>query len=303
MTHKNVILLFRLIHLLTRPAMGKTIEKFLEEVLVIMVTYRCSAEQSATWYSLVREASNQKAIVDLFVYDNTPEPQLFPASPLIRMEYRHNPLNPGVSRAYNEGSAVAREKKKNWILLLDQDTHLAPGWLEAYVHDQGPESDSSLLAPILWSGSVVVSPFRYWLTKGVPSRRVDPGVYSLRRYFAINSGLLIQREIFDSVGGYDESIPLDFSDFAFMSKLKKNHYKLRVIDLHGQHRLSSASMQDIEQAKRRFRQYCVGSIRFAPYAGPSFLRFLLGGGRAIRLAIRYRSLNFISILFQSWAAG
>ena len=283
--------------------MTKTIENFLEQALVIMVIYRCASEKSAAWNALVQEAANQKATIDLLIYDNSPEPQHFPPSPFIKMRYRHNSHNPGVSKAYNEGCALARGEMKKWLLLLDQDTSFGLGWLETYFQNTVEQPQSLIKVPILLSGSVIISPFQYWLTKGVPSRSVEPGIYSLHRYFAINSGLLIDREVFESVGGYDESIPLDFSDFAFMFKLKRNKYRLSVIDLHGYHRLSSLSKQDKNTARQRFKQYCVGSKRLTHYTRQSLLHFFLCGGRAIRLGIQYRSLNFVSILVQSWATG
>jgi len=242
----------------TESAMSKTIEKFLEEALVIMVIYRCTPEKSAAWNSLVLEAITQKATIDLLVYDNSPEPHHFPTFPFMRLHYRHNSQNPGVSKAYNEGCALAREKDKRWLLLLDQDTSMPAGWL---------------------------------------------GTYSLHRYFALNSGLLIDREVFESVGGYDESIPLYFSDFAFMRKLKKNNYRLSVLDLLCQHGLSALEKQDEASALARFKQYCHGSKRFTQYTHQSFLHFCIAGGRAIRLGIRHRSLNFIGILIQSWVTG
>jgi GT2 family glycosyltransferase len=283
--------------------MIKTLEVFLEEALVIMVIYRCSPQESATWISIVAEAASQKVSIDLLVYDNSPEPQLFPTAPFITMHYRHNALNPGVSMAYNEGCILAREKQKKWLLLLDQDTRFGAGWFEAYYQTTVEKPEALVAVPILISGSVVISPFRYWLTKGVSSAGVDPGEYSLRQYYAVNSGLLIDRKVFESVGGYDESIPMDFSDFAFMSKLKKNNYRMRVIGLQGDHRLSSLAPMEEEGAQQRFRQYCVGSKRLAPYTGQSFLHFVLAGGRAVRLGIQYRSLTFVSILIQSWATG
>jgi hypothetical protein len=184
--------------------------------------------------------------------------------------------------------------------LLDQDTSFPPGWLAVYFHNTVEEDPASIRVPILLSDSIIISPFRYWLTKGVPSRRVEPGVYSLHRFFAINSGLLIDRNVFESVGGYDEAIPLDFSDFAFMDKLKKNKYSLKVMELYGQHRLSSMAMPDENTAQQRFKHYCLGSKRLTAYTGQSFLHFFLGGGRAIRLGIQYRSWSFITILIQSW---
>ena len=282
--------------------MRKTIKDFLKETLVIMVVYRCPPEKSPSWNSLVQEAANQKATIDLLVYDNSPEPQHFPTIPFIKMHYRHNSDNPGVSKAYNEGCVLAREEKKRWLLLLDQDTSFAEGWLQTYFQNTVEEPPALIKAPILLWESVIISPFRYWLSKGVPTSRVEPGDYSLDRYFAINSGLLIDREVFESVGGYDESIPLDFSDFAFMCKLKKNKYRFGVIDLHGRHELSSIHEQDEDAAKQRFKLYALGSKRLTSYTRQSFFHFLLGGGRAIRLGIRYRSLHFISILLQSWVS-
>ena len=282
--------------------MSKTIENFLEQVLVIMVIYRCAPEKSAAWNSLVQEAANQKATIDLLIYDNSPEPHDFPASPFIKMRYRHNSNNPGVSTAYNEGCALARGEMKKWLLLLDQDTAFAAGWLETYFQNTVEQPQSLINVPILLSDSIIISPFRYWLTKGVPSRRIEPGIHSLHGYFSINSGLLIDREVFESVGGYDESIPLDFSDFAFMSKLKRDKYYLNVINLHGHHRLSSLSKQDENTARQRFKQYCLGSKQFTHYTHQSLLHFFLGGGRALRFGIQYRSMNFISILIQSWVS-
>jgi rhamnosyltransferase len=283
--------------------MIRTVDFFLKETLVIIVIYRCAPQESAAWNSVMEEAAKQKVSIDLFVYDNSPEPQHFPSSPYITIHYRHDALNPGVSKAYNEGSSMAREKQKKWLLLLDQDTHFEAGWLERYSQTTAEEPEALVIAPLLVSGSVVVSPFRYWLTKGVPSAGVEPGVYSLRRYYAVNSGLLIDREAFESVGGYNESIPMDFSDFAFMNKLKKNNFRLWVIELHGDHRLSSLAPTEKEGAQGRFRQYCKGSKRLAPHTGQSFLHFVLAGGRAVRLGIQYRSLTFVTILIQSWATG
>ena len=282
--------------------MIRTVEFFLKETLVIMVIYRCAPHESASWNSMMEEAAKQKVSIDLFVYDNSPQPQHFPASPYSTVHYRHDALNPGVSKAYNEGCSLAREKQKKWLLLLDQDTHFGAGWLERYSQATAEEPEALVIAPLLISGSVVVSPFRYWLTKGVPSVGVNPGVYSLRRYYAVNSGLLIDREVFESVGGYDESIPLDFSDFAFMNKLKRNKYRLRVIALRGDHRLSSTSKPDESTARQRFKQYCFGSKRLTHYTHQPLLHFFIGGGRAIRLGIQYRSMNFISILIQSWVS-
>jgi len=240
---------------------SKTIENFLEQVLVIMVIYRCEPEKSTTWTSLVQEAVRQKATIDLFVYDNSPEPQHFPTSPFIKMLYRHNSLNPGVSEAYNEGCVVARGKMKKWLLLLDQDTSFEAGWIETYFQNTVGQPQSLINVPILSSESVIISPFRYWLTKGVPSRKIEPGVYSLHRYFAINSGLLIVREVFELVGGYDESIPMDFSDFAFMSKLKRNKYRLTVIDLHAHQQLAPRTSPEEKPARQNFKQNYHGSKR------------------------------------------
>ncbi len=288
------------IHIETKTAVTKTINDFLEETLVILVVYRCVPEKSTTWSSLVQEAARLKAIIHLYVHDNSPEPQHFPLSPFIKMEYKHNPDNPGVSKAYNEGCAVARGKAKRWLLLLDQDTSFPPGWLDSYFYTTIDEPPYTIRVPILLSGATIVSPFRYWLTKGVPSRRVEPGVYSLSRYFALNSGLLIDREVFESAGGYDESIPLYFSDFAFMNKLKKNNGRLNVLDIRCRHGLSALEKQNVVSDIVRFKQYCLGSKQLTSYTHQSFLHFCVGGGRAIRLGIRHRSMTFIAILIQSW---
>jgi GT2 family glycosyltransferase len=283
--------------------MSPAIARFFDEVLIILVVYRCRPEASATWVSLVKEAAAYRHPINLYLCDNTPEPQDFPASPFLNMKYQHNPHNPGVSRVYNDGCAIARGQKKKWLLLLDQDTSLGERWLEKYFHCILKRPNSPVNVPILFSGDILISPFRYWATRGFPDSTLQPGVYSLKKYFALNSGLLVDREIFEFLGGYDESIPLYFSDFAFMRKLRENNYHLQVIDLRGQHGLSALEKQDLASAAARFRQYCLGSKRLTRYTHQSFLHLLIAAGRAIRLGIRHRSLNFIVLLFQSWVTA
>ncbi len=284
----------------TETPMAKALDEFVGNLLVILVVYGKQPQRGGAWTSLVHEAALLPVPLDVFVVDNSPEQNVFPDAANIRLHYRHNSLNPGVSKAYNDGFAFSLRRKKLWLLLLDQDTFLGAGWALAYLNGVVNHPEVMLKAPVLADDGVIVSPFRYWLTKGHSETHVSPGVHSLRSYYAVNSGLLIHRTAFELADGYDETIPLDFSDFAFLARLKRKDDRIEVLNLVGTHRLSSLGKRDEDKVRQRFRQYCLGSKRMTNYTGQPMLLFALAAGRAVRLGVQYRSVKFITTLFQSW---
>lgn len=278
--------------------MKSELHDFLSDLLPVMVVYNCPLSQSLTWRSITEESKRLGVTFDLMIYDNSPVAQVPPETSLT-LHYHHDQTNSGVSKAYNEAFQLAQRLRKKWLLLLDQDSSFLPKWIEFYaLAAQG--DDQNAIAPIVLSGEKIISPFNYWLCLGSSSKTMTIGIKSLKNKYAINSGLLISGQLFEKAGGYDERIPMDFSDFAFMHRLKKLKTQLNVIDLRVSHQLSSMHNQESSKAQERFTLYCIGTKQLIGYTHLAVVHFMVALVRALKMGIHYRTLGFIKIFLRSW---
>jgi len=271
---------------------------FVQDFLAVLVVYRCPLSQSSTWQSISEESERLGLVIDLMIYDNSPVAQAIPTTSN-KIYYQHNEINAGVSKAYNEGFQLAQRLSKKWLLLLDQDSSLPAGWIELYA-EAAQYDNQNLIAPIVHCGDEIISPFNYWLCVGRSPKTMSTGTKSLKNSYAINSGLLVPTQLFEKVGGYDELVRLDFSDFVFMHKLKKVKAQLRVINLHLESQLSSHQYEERERAQERFHPYCIGSRRFAHYTHQPFFHFFVTLFRALKLGAHYQTFEFIKISLRVW---
>ena len=282
--------------------MKTEVPDFTYDLLAVLVVYDYSLVESPAWHSLEEEAKRLQVTFHVMIYDNSLVAQNLPVTSLT-IHYRHDKTNPGVSKAYNEAYKLASQLKKNWLLLLDQDSLFPSGWMEHY--NSAIKIDNlSIAVPLMISATQkIISPFNYWVCIGRSPKQILTNSISLEQWFAINSGLLISCKIFEKVGGYDEAIPLDFSDYALMHKLKKLKVKMHVLLLSAKHSLSSMENRGIKYAQVRFYTYCKGNKGFARYTGLAIFHFFVCGCRAIKFSIHYRSFTFMNIFIRTWATG
>lgn len=223
-----------------------------ENILFVIVLYKRKIGDSETYNSLVKEAHRRGSIVNLYVHDNSPEPQNIEPNELVNISvYDHDTSNSGVSRAYNNAAEYAKENKIDWIAIFDQDTTLPAGALAEYKKSLDNSTlEDKIFAPILKDGDRVVSPCRYVLHRGfhlnqAPSERVQ-----LKNISFLNSGLLISAEFLISVGGFDEEL-FDYSDHDLFFRIRNTVKSVSIIPCDLEHLLSSASDQNHEQQDKR----------------------------------------------------
>lgn len=145
--------------------------------------------------------------------------------PRVRVET--NPQNRGFTRAINQGVAVTRSP---WVLLLNNDAILTPGALTRLmiVAREGPETLAAV-QPLLVaaddpnridSAGIGVGPrFRTFdLLMGESSRRAPRSAVEI--WGGCAACLLVRREAFDRIGGFDDDffVELDDVDFAFRAR-------------------------------------------------------------------------------------
>ena len=186
------------------------------DIFPIIVLYCCKLSESKTYNSLLKN----KGIKAIMVYDNSPQnyqQEMMPDNVIYIRDYS----NRGISYAYNTAAQYAYEHKYDRLLVLDPDTTFPENALDAYFN---ADRKTTLWAPtiITKQGKRPLSPadIRKMRIKAV---KLPVGKHSLYHYFPINSGMCISLKAYMEVGGYDENIHLDFSDFQFLRKLRQRN--------------------------------------------------------------------------------
>lgn len=270
--------------------------EFLEELQIVVVSYRIPITESATWHSLLSTSRS----FNLLIYDNSPRSQVIPTGTSFGITYYHNPSNPGLGTAYNYAAALATNTGRKWLLLLDQDSTMPSDFVDHYYTAIQVNADGYFFAPIQLSRGKVISPFRF---KDGWTRRKDlwnPGTYSFTDFRVINSGCLICLELFQEAGGYLETLPLDFSDVFFQERVKSKCPSFELIDLVLSHDHSAANTKDMEAVKSRFQTFCWSARKMQVLTKTKGAYWWTSLKRALRLTAQFHSPFFLLQLFRLW---
>lgn len=270
-----------------------------KNVLATIVLYNTSLEHSVTFQSLSKALECSSGKLDVFVYDNSPI-QMYAGQTYDawNIHYKHDPMNSGISKAYNLALRQAKKLGKQWLLLLDQDTFFPINSLEIYASAIDRDPGIGLFAPRLTSHSRIISPFRYRSGKGEILESAETGTYSLKKFMPVNSGILINAQDFESCGGYDECFPLDYSDLAFMKRLYEVNPEFLVLPLTCEHEFSGFVNSEKHPTLKRFRLFCESTIRYKQIIEPDMSASIILFRRALKLTVQFNSFQFLKTAFQ-----
>lgn len=229
----------------------------MNHVLAVMVLYKTNPLESPTFQSLRRAAAHWGHALDLLIYDNSPEcSEPVDAEPYLRIQYVHDPSNPGLGKAYNMGLALSSGKAIPWLLLLDQDTRLSEEFLSAFGKESAAKDDPAIacLVPRVLDqeGRAIISPVM--LLPGDHYRAFDQlksGILE-KPVSGINSGTFLRVDFIRGIGGFDRRFPLDMLDHWYFSKIAKAGKRVFVLDTTIAHRLSVNTFeQDVSLERYR----------------------------------------------------
>ncbi len=119
----------------------------------------------------------------------------------------------GFARACNMGIAAA---KGEYILLLNDDTEVTPGWLGNMLQTMRDVPGAGLVGPM--------SDHASGPQQGEPSP--TPAAWETRRLVAFC--LLVKREVVEKIGGLDESFGLNFEDDDYCLRAMAAGYRLLI---------------------------------------------------------------------------
>lgn len=231
------------------------------------------------------------------IVDNSPEAGGSPAADVV---YEHQASNVGVSAAYLRGAELAKAHGCQWLLLLDQDSHFPTHWFEEYAAALGSFPNATLLVPAVPAGKKWISPAGYRWHRGWLNNPMPKGPFRLNHYAPINAGMLIQRSAYEACGGHESKVQLDFSDFAFLHKFKKQNSYAFLVEFSLQHSLSGIEKSSFEQRITRFGHYCRDAAAFARSGGPTAWLIWWAAWRTLLLSLRYRRLQFFSVFWREF---
>jgi rhamnosyltransferase len=144
------------------------------------------------------------------------------------VELVFNEKNMGQAKALNTGIELAKKCGYKWVLLLDQDSLLAENMVEAmslcykqYDDNQSVGSICPVLASYNGISPASLDSIELRSFSGI---RVK-GLFSLVK-IAITSGNLINLDVFDEVGTFDEGFFIDYVDQEFCLRLSQASYKI-----------------------------------------------------------------------------
>lgn len=269
---------------------------FFESTLAVIVIYKEKLENTNTFLSL-NKALPANQVLNLLVYDNSPYSQEVKAvNEKFNITYIHDPLNPGVSSAYNYAATFAVGKKE-WLLVLDQDTNFEINIFEEYFSAINKNKSIFLFAPVLKvNANLLLSPCKFYVY-GKHLKSIDFGIQCFKNNSPVNSGILVQVDAFQKVGGYNDKVPLDLSDHQFIERFRK-HYKHYVVINSIGYQNYSVIEDNKEKQLARFRYYCKGVFNFETeiiFKKQIMILFLVL--KTVKKSIEYSTFIFFAILF------
>ncbi len=143
-----------------------------------------------------------------------------------------NTENVGFAKACNQGAALARGK---YLVFLNNDTIPRPGWLEALVWEVEQDQEIAVVGSKLLygDGTTQHAGVVFSRTSGIPYhlyRRLpgeSPAVNRRREFQCVTAAcMLVRRESFEKVGGFNEAYRNGFEDVDLCLKIREQGYRI-----------------------------------------------------------------------------
>lgn len=262
------------------------------KILCVIVLYKLKLEESIAYSSFVAAALRRKEF-GLLVYDNSPI-----ASPPKSTEiaYVSDPSNPGISKAYNYGAIYAEQHGYDWLFFTDQDTYYPTDNYISLCHEALINDDSlSLFVPLVDTVKGIFSPLKTWHHMPGKFSYIIGNKNPLQNCAIINSGMVVRLSAFEKAGGYNEKVPLDYSDYQFIDRLQHVIDDFYLVNYHIKQSFSD-EVDDEPSLLRRFKSIIISVRNFeGSFITRSDMKIILLK-RCLSLTIRYKSHIYLKTL-------
>ena len=256
----------------------------------VIVLYKELLQDSDTYKSFLAKSN-----LPLLVYDNSPNIQQHK----VEIDYTlvSDLTNPGVSKAYNEAWIWAKKNNYSHLLLLDSDSSFPENAFHEYLIALKGHEDK-LIVPSMISNSRKISPFYFKFGKSHYGENISFGKIQLGKIVAINSGLLIPLSVLNITKGFNENLPLDWSDVYFIRKASNLNVEAIHISLNVEHGLSEHGKAAVDSVLNRF-QHQIKGIKFISSSSIENIQMKFWIGlKALKYSLKFRSIKFLTLFFK-----
>jgi len=245
-------------------------------LLTVIVVYERDLDEVQAWPFLrqrLRAAGRGSANEDhgflldrVLIYDNSLTARAQPVEYHPGCIYVHDSSNGGTAAAYACACTTAREAGIDWLLLLDQDTSLPCGFLEAASAGlTGSLVQPSALVPWVFHGTSVVSPARVTDAGTIVPLQYQAPPPIARGLTAVSSGSLLHVPTLAAHMPIPDGLWLDFVDHWIFWQLRSHGLPVMVFDASLQHDLSICKLESLNL--RRLTSILNGEASFLALLG------------------------------------
>lgn len=159
-------------------------------------------------------------------------------NPAFGLEIIKNFENSGFAGGNNVGIRYALKKGADYILLLNNDTVVDPNFVDELLKESQKDDKAGIITPaiffydnkeLLWFGGK--TKIEWWrmdkaISNSLFNKRISKNSTTENVDFVTGACMLIKRQVFESVDGFDERFFLYFEDADLALRVRKNGWKL-----------------------------------------------------------------------------
>ncbi|WP_312822089.1 glycosyltransferase [Epilithonimonas sp.] len=270
------------------------------KILFGIVCFREKFWETKSFISLLASVENYQKPISIFVFDNTDDLgwdaySSYTTTEFAQVDYKHNPKNPGIAVAYNTIARHAREQHFSHIVFLDQDTELPSNFFSEYL--KTIDLDLDIAAPLIYENRKLLSPSIYKNYRTSFYDKIDNDKIKLKGNSCINSGLLVKTDFFFKIGGYNETLRLDFCDHEFIKRAADNTQFLNIIPVKLEQNFST-NTNPLDKALFRYDLFSKDVKAFKKINKNDIkIALFVDLPHIIRLTLQYKSFAFIKQRF------
>lgn len=270
------------------------------KILFGIVCFREKFWETLSFRTLLSSAKSTNKQISIFIFDNTDnenwniEEEYNPVN-AYRLQYIHNPNNPGIAVAYNTIAKYAKDNQFSHIVFLDQDTELPPDFSLEY--SKIAEKNTEFAIPLIFEKGKLLSPSIYKNYRSYFYDEIKDDVIKSENNSCINSGLMIKTDLFFKAGGYNEALRLDFCDHEFIKRVGKLTKSMNIIPIKLEQNFST-NTNSLDKALFRYALFTKDMKTFKKINHDDYkITLFVDIPHLIRLTLQYKSLAFIKQRF------
>ncbi|MDR2361189.1 MAG: hypothetical protein LBD91_00460 [Prevotellaceae bacterium] len=169
-------------------------------------------------------------------------------------EYIHTPENSSMAKIYNR--VYWNNLQYDYLLILDQDTTLTPGFFVALYKAIAQHPEVNLFLPLVYHEHRIISPADFRFYRGIYWKQRLTGLVTAKNRLAIASGMTIRMNYLKvKENRFDERLKLYGVDDKFMLDYGKENDSFFVLNYVLTHHLSMFEQEDIEKKTMRFIEH------------------------------------------------